>query len=227
MCAFLIPLFYILSFLDRRDRRRISGRAADAEFFQLLYKRCLCVSWLRAAETLRCSKLGKRQRLPDRHRRKQAFSRFLRFIFVLSFAINFQKAVELQHFARRRQLFLISGYLYLDRRLFQLGIGHLRSHRPLPDQFVKLLPFFFLDRGGLCVGWANCLVSLLSGFVLILELSHLVIPFAIKAAHRLRNVAKRRCTQGNAVGTHVSDVPVFVKLLSDLHRPCDTVAKLS
>ena len=49
----------------------------------------------------------------------------------------------------------------------------------------------------------------------------------VQAAHVSRNVAHRRVAQAHAVGTHISDMPVLVKLLRDLHRSANAVTQFS
>jgi hypothetical protein len=115
----------------------------------------------------------------------------------------------------------------------QNRVGHLTGHRAFPDHLVQLVfstgqPQFI---GGLHFrsGRTNRFVRLLRAFGFGCELTgrRAEIIFAVKIIHFAARGGDRFAAEADAVGTHVSDVTVFVQSLSCLHRLPSSHAELS
>ena len=70
-------------------------------------------------------------------------------------------------------------------------------------------------------------MRLLRGFVLVLEFAELNVSLTEHCSDRLVDVGLGGLAQAYAVGTHISDVPVLVKPLCDLHGTGHTVTEFS
>ena len=109
------------------------------------------------------------------------------------------------------------------------GIGHLAGDRPLPDQveqpeFVGVQLVLQRLRAS-SNGWpAGRIASWASWAFLTFDLIDCAAaagryspPYSV--AHQLAGGVDRHLRQVGRIGTHVSDVAVFVQALGDLHRP--------
>ena len=195
---------------DRRDRRGIGRRPADAELLEPLDERCLAVAGRTLRETLRSRNAPSLRSVAFLQRRQQSLLAVGGFVFG-RFGIESQETVEQDHLAGRDESLLGSVDRDVDYGPLGLGRSHLRGDRPFPDQVVQ--PFLgrrTFDVGPVHVGRTDRLVGLLSPFRLGLIVARLGIPFpeqlhdlGFRRGDRLRREVHR-------VGTHVGNISGFV-----------------
>ena len=219
---------------DRRDRRRVRRRPADAVLLERLDQRRLGEARRRLGEML-----GRRD-VADvgdaalgQHR--QPGARFVLVVgggVVAALGVDDREAVE-QHL-RRRGAQLVAAVGQLDRRRLELLGRHLRREGALPDQPVEARLVRLQRRGHRVritpeARRADRLVRLLGALGLRLvdpALGHRV-GLAVALADDLAGLAHRHAGDRRRVRPHVGDEPdlalgrldALVQALGDGHRP--------
>ena len=203
---------------DRRNRRRIGGRAADPQLFKPFDQRRLAVTRRTLRETLQRRNAFRLRPIPLFQRGQQRLFALLRLVFG-RFGIQFQETVEQHGLARSDETLLRIADLDIDHRPFGLGRRHLRGDRPFPDQIVQ--PFFGrsgVDHGLIHVRRADRFVRFLCSF----RFGFIVADFRIFFTEKLDDLRFRRSDrlsgQVHRIGTHISDIPRLVQPLRYRHR---------
>ena len=132
-------LVHVLALHNRRNNRRIRGRAANSLFFQFLYQRRFRVPRRRLREMLIGTDCFETQFVAFAHSRKNsaigiAFV-FLLFL-VLHSLVRCEIAVELHHRSGRAECVTVG--FHVNRGLIENRRHHLRRHEALPDHLVEL-----------------------------------------------------------------------------------------
>ena len=217
---------------DRRDDRRIGGRAPDPQLFQGLYQARLGVARRGAGLVALRLDIGHCQLLSDGERRELGFGR-LRVVVALlvpALLVRLQEPTESDDRAARGELghgrALYGAGRDDDGGRHALGISHLRGDGALPDQVVKFpviaaqCALELTRRAKGVTGGADRLVGLLR----ILALARVGARFlrdalgAVKRGRLTPGGAHRLLREVERVRTHIGDVAVFVQSLGDAHR---------
>src|SRR5690554_4192017 len=135
-------LYHIASLLDGRYRGCISRWSADAHFFQLFHQTCFCVACRRPAEPFTRSHIIQSQALPDFQGRQHSFLLLIAILIISRFYIYLKESLKSDHFPTSSQRLRHSRNSNGSSCLFQLGIRHLRSDGPFPNQLIK--PLFII-----------------------------------------------------------------------------------
>ena len=228
----------VAAVLDRRERRRVGARPADAFLLHLLHQRGLRVPWWRLGEVLVGEQLAQGHSVRLGQLRQRVRAELLFRVVIAGFRVNLAEAGELQLCVRRPQQVRLSvrgrGGVDLDRRHVELRVCHLARDEALPDQRVKAR----LIRGQ----QAAHLVRAAPGgrradsFVRFLRALHLARERPWLLRHKLLSIAlryvsshlrARRRSDVYGVGSHIRDeaglatvaqLHTLVKLLRDRHR---------
>ena len=241
--------------LDRRHRRRVGRRPADAFFLEPLHERCFREARRRRGlVTLRfeveqdqilVELVGRPHLIAHRELRQHGvLIGELRGRIVRAFDVGAQVTRELNRLAarverRRTAVGGLAGDLHAGAQ--HLRVGHLRRHRALPDQFidpelVALENFFERCRRAMEMRRTDGFVRFLRVADLRLVLALVVILGAVQFLHRRRGLRQRLRAERGRVGSVIRDhafelaaaeVHALEQPLRDLHRPLGRKSELA
>ena len=214
----LVAPFHISTLLDGGNGRCISGRASDAQFLQLAHKACFRITGRTLGEALGRKDFRLFQRLTYHQRRKETTFVFLFVIIIVRLFIDTKETVESHNLTRSDKHFITVTDRDVRGGLLQFRIRHLRSDCTFPNKFVK---FLFLCRTGNAfvyhISGSDGFVCFLCPFSLGGILAGLDIVFTHQFCDNLTAGTQRQIRKVHRVGTHISDLSVFIQTLCDDH----------
>ena len=174
--ALMLILVDVFTLLDGRNGGCIGRRTANTQFLQLVHQRSLCIALWTLAEALSGLNLTTRQLHAFLQRRQQVAFFLLLFVVVHRLTIDLDETVKLDHLADCHKLIVRTADGYVDCRLFQFCICHLRSNGALPDEFIEpLLLSRTLNGLPVHIGRTDGFVSLLGTLRTGVILTHLAV----------------------------------------------------
>ena len=235
LLAFLVALHHILALLDGADGGGVGARAANAQFLELVYKRCLAVALRPLGEAFGGDNFAARELLTLGERGQDGRKVVLVVLLLLvRLVVDFQETVELDDLAGSDEVGDSANHLRrrvnkdVDRSLFNLGIGHLAGNGALPDKLVEAAFLYrALDRLLTHVGGTDGLVGLLRALRTGVVVAHLGVFGTVEARGLLLRGVDAEVGKVHGVGTHVGDASVLVEVLSHHHGLAHGVAQFA
>ena len=202
---------HIIAILQHGQDRGVGGRAANAQFFQLLDQGGFRIARWRLREMLLGPDLFIAQTLAFGDLGQSAIP-VIDLGVVAAFFVQLQKAGKIHHRARGAQVggTVLGGYV--DGSARQTGRFHLRGHGPLPNQVIQALLFIVqIGRHGGRQTGKICRPDGFMGFLGILRLGavdpgftrHIVGPEF--SSNYLTASSDRLVRHLHAIGPHVCD----------------------
>ena len=220
-------LGHVFPFDDRGDGRGVGGRPADAQFLQFLDQAGFRIAGAVLAEHFSGSHAMQFQALPLLQGGQAAFV-FLVLFVVLAFGIDFEETVEEHHFAFGDEIFLMAADADVHLGLFYFGFAHLGGDGAFPDQVVEpCRRGVSVDGRAAHLGGTYGFVGFLRSFGLGAEVARMAVAFSVYLGNLFLGHLQRESGEVHRVGTHISDVPFFIKLLGQGHGPGDREPKLA
>src|SRR2546430_1607482 len=228
----------VLAIDERRDRRRVRRRPADAVLLERFHERRFGEARWRLREVLRCVEAKQLQSLTRLNLGKRGD---LLLGLVARLEVHAQEPIEEHAASARAQQVL--ACLHVETRALETRRCHLRRDRPLPDDRVELQLVGFevplhTVRGPRKIRGPDRLVRLLRALRTGLVVARLIdrVGRAEFLRDDLTRLVERALGDVERVGAHIGDetdrgaLPdrdAFIELLRQDHRPLHRIAELA
>ena len=207
--AFALAFFGVAAGLDGVDDRRIGGRPADTEFLELLDEASLGVAGWWPCEDLAGFNAVEIKAVLCLQVRQDLFLRR---------PVDAQEPVKDDDLAFGLEDLVAGGHGNRHSGVLQLGGCHLAGQGAAADEIIELL-VVLVAADGLAgdVGRTDGFVSFLGAGGFGLELADVRVFMPVEPGDKLLGAGDSLAGQVDAVGTHVGDLTVLIKLLGGGH----------